>query len=206
MKKTILTTSILLALGFSGASFALNDDSATATDGAAAVENSASANESAGAVAGPAAADDSTASISNGYNDLSDNDTADIDIDDSLKFTDSLNDRSDNDTVDADISDTLKDFLNDNSDNSAHASDSYNQDNDFTLNINAAVATSDLDATVTNVTTGAGGALLGLGAFTSENAISGSFSGASGITVVGQNNSVGSVVQQSVVVQSNLQF
>ena len=206
MKKTILTTSILLALTMSGTGFAVNDDSAIATDGAAAAETSAASNESAGAIIGPAAADNSDATVSNGYNDNSDDDFVDADIEDSLKFSHALNDDSDDDGLDLDVADTLKNFGNDNSDNSFHDDNSYNQDNDINIDVDVALALGDLDASVSGVTTTAGGIGVAGGLYAASNSISNSFAHASGVTVGGQNNSVGSVVEQSVVVQDNLTF
>ncbi len=233
MKKTLLATAIALTLGLSAQSWA---------------SRGLSANDDVDANNGGAAANDSSLAIAKTDNSRTDNSKrADIDVtktDNSLY--DSQNDNSKRADIDvtkdsyndnskrADI-DVTKDSYNDNSkhvdvtkdsynDSSKHVDvikDSYNDNSKHVdIDVNQAIATTDLDGTVSYNSVQNGGGFASDSShrrghghsknrgtpanMTASNNIDNAFNGAAGITQVAQNAGNMGLVQQGATVQANL--
>lgn len=179
MKKTLLTTAVLFAMGSTSAVLAGADDIYVDVDGSYTdLENSQANASGEGASAHVVVEDAANMESSNSFNP------------------------------------TLLGSVNDiNSDNTVSIGEDGNVL--YANNADQAIATSDLDATISGNEVAIGSAINDTSAlspvtntqagnaYSATNAMTDSFSGAAGIAVVSQNTGHSSSIQQSVVVQSN---
>ena len=208
MKKTLLATSIAMALGLSSAVYAQTDSAVAQDEGVASNEDSTAVgvndslnNNDIGTTNGNSV-DNTT--VKNSGNDSSTNDsstnttvtdksTTDNSDNRSLSISDSGNDNS-VETEDESISDSFK----------VKDSFTYAEDNSTNVEIGdvaVAVSSSTLEGSISGVGAAAGAFE---GDYSVENHIYKSYGGSSGITQTSQNSGIGSMTQQSVSVQSNV--
>ena len=207
MKKTVLATSIAMALGMSAGVFAQDDSAVAEGEGVAADDGSTAVgvndsingnnvdttndNEVGNTTVSDSGNDSSTNDSSTNTN-ITDNSSTDNSDNGKVKISNVANDNS-VEQEDESISDSYK------------VKDSFKTSNDSSTNVNigdigVAVSSSTLSGSVSGVLAAPGIA----GDYSVENHINQSYGGSSGITQTSQNNGIGSLTQQSTAVQSNV--